>query len=50
MDDNDIDKTVFVCHRGLFHFNVPPFEVSIGPAVFSELIVTVLSGLSFATA
>ena len=39
MDDN-------ACHRGLFQFNVMPFGLTTAPAVFQELMASVLEGLN----
>ena len=38
-------KTSFVCHKGLFEFNVLPFGLNSGPRLFSELVTEVLQGL-----
>ena len=51
MDEKDKEKTAFACHRGLFQFNVMPFGLTNAPAIFQELMATVLSGLNgFTTA
>ena len=34
-------KTAFVCHRGLFEFNVLPFGLSNAPSAFQETMVLV---------
>ena len=44
MDENDKEKTVFACHKGLFEFYVMPFGLSNAPAVFQELMSVVLYG------
>ena len=50
MADADKDKTAFTCHKGLFNFKVMPFGLSQAPAIFTELMNVVLSGLEdFAT-
>ena len=50
MADIDKDKTAFTCHKGLFNFKVMPFGLSQAPAIFTELMNVVLSGLEdFAT-
>ena len=50
MDDADIAKTAFACHRGLFEFNVMPLGLTNAPAIFQGLMHRVLEGLSdFAT-
>lgn len=49
MDEKDKEKTAFACHRGLFQFNVMPFGLTNAPAIFQELMATVLSGLSWFT-
>ena len=38
MADSDKEKVSFSCHRGLFSFNVLPFGVTNGPAVFQKLM------------
>ena len=43
--DEDVEKTAFVCHRGLFQFKVLPFGVVNGPATFQRLMSKVLDGL-----
>ena len=45
MDDSDKEKTAFACHRGLFQFNVMPFGLCNAPAIFQNLMATVLEGL-----
>ena len=51
MSEEDREKTAFVCHRGLFEFNVMPFGLCNAPQIFSELMSVVLQGLdSFALA
>ena len=34
----DREKTAFVCHRGLYEFNVMPFRLSSAPPIFHELM------------
>ena len=48
VNDNDKEKTAFVCHKGLFEYNVMPFGLQNSPAVFSRLMEIVLDGLPFA--
>lgn len=49
--EHDYEKTAFLCHRGLFEFNVMPFGQCNAPQVFSEVMSVVLQGLdSFALA
>lgn len=43
-EENDKEKTVFPCHRGLFQFNVIPFGLSTTPSIFQELANIVLQG------
>ena len=51
MAPEDKQKTAFICHRGLFEFNVMPFGLSCAPGIFCELMSVVLEGLeSFASA
>ena len=45
MSEEDREKTAFVCHRGLFEFNVMPFGLCNAPQIFSELMSVVLQGL-----
>ncbi|CAG2214183.1 Retrovirus-related Pol polyprotein from transposon 297 [Mytilus edulis] len=48
MAEEDKSKTAFVCHKGLFEFNVMPFGLQNSPAVFSQLMEIVLQDLNFA--
>ena len=50
MAPEDKQKTAFMCHKGLYEFNVMPFGLTCAPGVFCELMSAVLEGLSFATA
>ncbi|CAC5412418.1 unnamed protein product [Mytilus coruscus] len=43
--ESDKEKTAFVCHKGLFEFNVLPIGLASGPSLFSELVTEVLHGL-----
>ncbi|KAK6167883.1 hypothetical protein SNE40_021812 [Patella caerulea] len=45
VDEKDKEKTAFVCHRGLFEFNVMPFGINNCPSIFSHLMARVLKGL-----
>ena len=45
IDDSDKEKTAFACHRGLLQFNVMPFGLCNAPAIFQNLMATVLEGL-----
>ena len=45
MDEQDKEKTAFVCHKGLFEFNVMPFGLCNAPQIFSELMSIVLQDL-----
>ena len=44
LDEESKEKTAFVCHKGLYHWNVLPFGICTAPAIFSELMATVLEG------
>lgn len=46
MDEKDKKKTAFVCHRGLFEFNVMPFGLCDAPQVFYKLMSVVLHDLN----
>lgn len=50
VSEKDKEKTAFVCHRGLFAFNVMPFGLAGSPAIFSELMTKILGDLDFAMA
>ena len=42
MEEDAKEKTAFVCHKGLFEFNVLPFGLASAPPVFQELMNKVL--------
>src|SRR6201987_1320002 len=42
MRDEDIEKTAFICHKGLFEFVVMPYGLTNSPATFQRLIESVL--------
>ena len=44
MNETDKEKTAFICHRGLFEFNVMPFGLSNVHAVFQERMSVVILG------
>ena len=46
MEEKDKQKTSFVCHKGLFEFNIMPYGVTNGPSFFSELMAHVLQGIN----
>ena len=51
MDEKDKQKTAFACHKGLYEFNVMPFDLSNALAVFQRLMSVVLHDCQgFATA
>ena len=43
MHPDSVEKTAFVCHRGLFHFRRMPFGCTNAPAVFQRLMNSVLA-------
>jgi len=45
MEDSDKEKTAFVCHKGLYEFNVLPFGVCNAPSIFTEMMGIVLEDL-----
>ena len=47
MDPADTLKTAFVCHEGLFHFNLIPFGLTNAPSTFERLMETVLAELQY---
>ena len=42
MEEDAKEKTAFVCHKGLFEFNVLPFGLASAPPVFQKLMNKVL--------
>ena len=46
MSPDDIEKTAFTTHSGLFEFTVMPFGLCNVPATFQRLMETVLEGLT----
>lgn len=45
MHPDSIEKTAFLCHKGLFEFIVMPFGLTNPPATFQRCLVTILEGL-----
>ena len=45
MDDDSRPKTAFVCHMGLFEFNVLPFGLTNSPATFQRYLQSCLNNL-----
>ncbi len=43
--EDDIEKTAFVCHRGLFEFTRMHFGLANAPSVFQRTMETILTGL-----
>ena len=43
MKETDIAKTAFICDRAHFEFTRMPFDVKNAPAIFQELMQTILS-------
>ena len=42
MAEEDRPKTAFICHKGLFEFNIMPFGLCSAPPIFQELMNLVL--------
>lgn len=47
MHPNDVEKTAFVTHRGLFEFKVMPFGLVNAPMTFQRAMDVILSGLKY---
>ena len=45
IDGNDKEKIAFTYHRGLYEYNVMPFELANDPAIFQELMTIALQDL-----
>ena len=45
VSEQDIPKTAFICHRGLFEYLRMPFGLCNAPAVFQRTVESVLHGL-----
>lgn len=44
MDPRDKEQTTFVCHKGLFKFNMMPFGMSSACSIFQEAMSRALEG------
>ena len=42
MDEKDKEKTAFICHMGLFEFNVMPFGLKNAPPTFQRMMIEIL--------
>jgi predicted aspartyl protease len=49
MSEKDMDKTAFICHRGLFEHKTLPMGLKNSPATFQRLMDLTLDGLLFET-
>lgn len=45
MNEGSKEKTAFICHRGIYCFNVMPFGLLNAPSYFCELMAKVLYGI-----
>lgn len=50
LDPNTKEKTAFVTHNGLYHFQVLPFGLTNSPATFQRLMGHILRGLEYRSA
>jgi ribA/ribD-fused uncharacterized protein len=49
LEENVKAKTAFICHRGLFEYNVMPMGLCNAPATFQRMMQLILSGLILET-
>ena len=47
MNEEDSDKTAFICREGQFKFKTMPFRLCNAGATFQQLMDMVMSGLAF---
>jgi len=47
VDDEDLEKTAFICSRGMYKFKTMPFGLCNAGATFQRLMDVVMSGLHF---
>ena len=45
LNKQDMEKTAFTCHKGLYKYNAMPFDLANAPGIFQELMSIVLHGL-----
>ena len=45
MEEKSKEKTAFICHKGLYEFNVLPFGLVAAPGKFQHIMNTILAPL-----